>query len=148
MSHHPALMWHHPSGSRHGHPPYTGARTGGGRGWPAPQPCDACATVTKLVRARELLERENLQHGSGAAVPRTSPQPSAQQDWNSPASRPVQGQRDPESGVRMTSPHQSKRAETVTVLMVIEIKDETMEYKSSSFLVVNLGKIRPLSCTI
>ena len=39
----------------------------------------------------------------------------------------------------MTSSHQSSRTETVIVLMIIEIKDETLEYKGSSFLVWNVG---------
>ena len=51
----------------------------------------------------------------------------------------------------MTSSHQSIRTETVTVLMVIKIKDETMEYKSLSFFVWDVGdqhKIIPPKCTI
>ena len=47
----------------------------------------------------------------------------------------------------MTSSHKSNCTETVTVLMIIEIKDETMEYKRLSFLVWDVGdrdRTRPL----
>ena len=44
-----------------------------------------------------------------------------------------------ENGRRVTSSHQSNRTETVTVLMIIEIKDETMVYKKLSFLLWNVG---------
>ena len=51
----------------------------------------------------------------------------------------------------MTSSHQSNCKETMTVQLIIEIKDETMEYKRLSFFVWNGGdhdRTRPLRSTI
>ena len=46
-----------------------------------------------------------------------------------------------EQQVRMTSSHRSNGTETVTVPIIIEIKNETMEYKSLSLFV--WGRWRP-----
>ena len=58
VTHHPAWMSHHTSGSRQGHPRYSGAQQWEGRGWPDQEisqsaahrhtKCKSCLTKTKI----------------------------------------------------------------------------------------------------